>query len=294
MTELITIISKHIESLAEEEQKDVLKFSKRLESYIHVPVNEKEYKRMAVFATNSATVQVVLKSLSEYNYPKKYNHTFDIISYWYGLALLVQSENKEAKKFVLDLINNFLQSKHPDLSQFRRFLSFITHTKEFDTIKVTVENYFLSKQNELESYNWAKEIGLELPEDDKWYINFEISTDGKFRSGNSLSTKEKESRLILIVTAYPLRRENNCWEIELKNWNKSITAWWPIITERTIKLDNKWKNYKLKTTPSLRNLKNVIQEIEKVLNVKFERNIYLKTFSGKIKNKNAAQNWLKN
>lgn len=73
-----------------------------------------------------------------------------------------------------------------------------------------------------------------------------------------------------------------------------ITAWWPIITERTIKLDNKWKNYKLKTTPSLRNLKNVIQEIEKVLNVKFERNIYLKTFSGKIKNKKAAQNWLKN
>jgi diphthamide synthase subunit DPH2 len=29
------------------------------------------------------------------------------------------------------------------------------------------------KQSKLESYNWAKEIGLELPEDYKWYINFE-------------------------------------------------------------------------------------------------------------------------
>ena len=48
----------------------------------------------------------------------------------------------------------------------------------------------------------------------------------------------------------------------------------------------------MKTTPSLRNLKLAIKEIETALGIQFNRKMCRKTFRGKIGNKNAVQKWL--
>lgn len=290
MRALIKKINESVDAFPKEEKKEILKFTKRLESYIHVPTNKKEVERMLPFAHKDYLIDYILKNINDYKYPEKSEYPFDIISYWYCLALFVQSERKEAKNFVQNLIEKFLNSEHEDLWQFRRFLSAFESTTEYDKAKETIENYFLSKQDSLESYLWAKEIGLELPSDNNWILFFEISTDGEFRFGNDLSEEEKERRLVIKTSAYPLQGKK-CWEIELNNWNNSISAWWPNLSEREVIIDNK-KNYYLKTMPSLRNLKELIQELEDHFAINFKRQIYLKTFKGKIKNKNAVQKWL--
>jgi len=290
MSELINKINESVVNLSKSEQKKILKFSKRLESYIHVPTNKKEFERMISFASNDFLVNFVLKVLDDYKYPEESKYPFDIVSYWYCICLLALSNIEEARKFPINLGNQFLKIEHNDLFLFRRILAFIKDTA-YEPLTKDIENYFLSKQNELESYKWAKEIGLELPSDNNWALFFEISTDGKFRFGNDLTDKEKENRLRITTSVYPLR-DKKCWEIELKNWNKTISAWWPTLSKNEIKLEKKRKSYTLKTEPSLRGLKEVIQEIETALDIKLDRTIYSKRFKGKIKNKSAVQKWL--
>lgn len=289
MREFIEKINEKVKNVPKTEQKEILKFSKRLESYIHVPTNEKEINRMSSFSSNQFLIKFILKNIKEYNYPTTSAYPFDTISYWYCIALLIISKNDDGKSFVLDLAKKFIKNEHLDLWQFRRLLEPI-EIQEHQIIKKEIESYFLSKQKEIESYKWAKQIDLELPKDNSWMLFFEISTDGRFRFGNDLSELEKEKRLWMNVSVYPLKGKR-CWEIELKNWNNSIFAWWPTLSEREIRLSK--NNYILKTKPSLQNLKKIIKEVETVFNVTFDRKIYSKRFKGKIKNKNAVQKWLR-
>jgi ribosomal protein L23 len=290
MREFIEIINKNVNDVSKVEQKEILNFLKRLQSYIHVPSNEKEINRMKAFSSKKFLVNFILKNLENYPYPRISTYPFDIISYWYCIALLILSEDTKGKDYVFGLAKQFIKNEHLDLWQFRRLLEFI-NIEEYGGIKKEIELYFLSKQNDLDSYKWAKQIGLELPKDNSWMLFFELSTDGKFRFGNDLTELEKEKRLRMTISVYPLQGER-CWEIELKNWNNSISAWWPNLTEREIRLSKKKNNYVLKTEPSILNLKEVINEVETVFNVKFDKTIYSKRFKGKIRNKNAVQKWL--
>lgn len=290
MRELIQVINKNVKEIPAIEQKEILKFSKRLESYTHVPTNEKEIQRMKSFSHNKYLVAFIQKNLENYSYPKASKYPFDIVSYWYCITLIVLSESTDGRNYVLDVARRFIKNEHLDLWQFRRLLDSIK-LEEYQTIKKEIDAYFSLKQNDLESYKWAKQIGLELPKDNSWMFFFEISTDGKFRFGNDLTDLEKEERLRMTISVYPLQGKK-CWEIELKNWNNSISAWWPNLTEREIRLSKKKNDYVLKKKPTLSNLKEVIKEVEILFNVRFNKTIYSKRFKGKIKNKNAIQNWL--
>ncbi|WP_298781943.1 hypothetical protein [uncultured Polaribacter sp.] len=290
MREFIEQINKNLKNIPKDKQKEILKFSKRLESYTHVPTNEKEINRMKPFSTNKFLINFILKEIDTYNYPKVSKYPFDIISYWYCIALLILSEDEKGNDYVIGLAKRFLKNEHLDLWQFRRLLEPIK-IRDYKIIKKEIASYFLSKLNDLESYKWAKQIGLELPKDNSWIFFFKISTDGKFRFGNDLTDLEKEKRLSITVSVYPLQGEK-CWEIELKNWNNSISAWWPNLSERKIRLSKNKNDYILKTKPSLYSLKEIIKEVENVFNVKFDKTIYSKRFKGKIKNKNAVQKWL--
>ncbi|WP_298503501.1 hypothetical protein [uncultured Maribacter sp.] len=290
MRELIEKLNKSTINLSKLEKKEALKFSKRLESYTHVPTNKKEIERMNSFISNEFLVSFVLQIIENYKYPRESKYPFDIISYWYCLCFLILSNQDKATEFSINLGNQFLEKNHNDLWQFRRLLEFIDNPK-FKVLTKNIENYFLSKQNDLESYKWAKEIGLELPNDNNWALFFEISTDGRFRFGNDLTPKEKESRLRITTSVYPLQG-GKCWEIELKNWNNTVSARWPTLFKNEIRLEKKRKNYVLKIEPSLRNLKLVIEEIETILDTRFDKTMYMKRFKGKIKNKNAVKKWL--
>jgi len=290
MRVFIEKLNKNAQNLPKNEAKDILKFAKRLESYTHVPSNEKEINRIKIFSSNTFLVNFILKNIEQYPYPNESKYPFDIISYWYCIALFIMSKEEKARGFVINMAEEFMHNEHLDLWQIRRLLEAV-NPKEYQNIKEKISSYFISKQEYLESYIWAKKIGLELPKDNSWMFFFEISTDGKFRLGNDLTETEKEQRLRITVSVYPLQGQN-CWEIELKNWNNSISAWWPNLSEREIRLSKQNRNYKLKTKPSLLNLKKVIEEVETEFNVKFNKTIYSKRFKGKIKNKNAVQKWL--
>ena len=291
MRELATLLEKLGEDFPKAEQKALAKLYNRLESYIDTPTDPKHILRMAPFASNAHLVNTVLEALRQYNYPEKSGYPFDIISYWYCISLLALSEQQEANDFVRNLASDFLQQEHSELWLFRRFFENMPND-EYAEIGTQIIEHFLELQNTLESYQWAKSIGLILPTDNNWRISFEISTSGKFQCSKPYPTAEEEKLISMNVSLYPLSWKNQCWEIKLRNPNNSINAWWPTSSTNTIKLERKWRDYTMKTTPSLRNLKLTIKEIETAFDIQFNRKFCLKTFSGKIGNRNAVQKWL--
>lgn len=293
MRELTALLVENAKKLPKAQQAKIKKFANRLESYSWVPSNKKESQRMNAFASDQELIVHTLEAAKQYSYPNAYDHTFDIITYWYCLSLFAESDIGETREFVRDLATAFLESKHKDLWMFRRSLQYRLDD-DFDDIRGKIESYFISKQNKLESYIWAKEIGLELPSDDNWRFYFRISTDGEFRSRNSLPDNQKRTYFWISTSVYPLN-DDQCWEIEVKNMSRTISAWWPVLHEKGIQFeydDDTYEIRTLKTTPSLRNLKPLIEELENLLDVTFDRNICTKRFSGKIRNKPAIQKWL--
>lgn len=284
--EIIDTINEKIIHLPEAEQKTVLKFAKRLDSYIYIPHQKKEKLRMKPFSEDAFLVDFLLDILNEYDYyPKPHAHNYNNGKpYWYILFLLMLSNKPNATDFVIQMAENFLKEKHIDLYRFRQAFRQL-NLPQFKTIQNDVECYFLSIQDTLEAYQWAKEIGLQLPSDDNWRITFDIGTS------NSDLTNNKEKTFSVMVTVMPLE-QGRTWEIRLSNRDNSVSAWYPNLSENKIVVRKQDKDYFLNNKPSLRNLKKVMTEIEEVFDVKFSKTLLHSYFQGKIRNKNTVQKWL--
>lgn len=286
MKNLIDTINEKATHLAEAEQKSVLRFAKRLDSYSYIPHQKKQKIRMKPFSEDGFLVDFLLDILNEHDYyPKPHAHNFNNGKpYWYILFLLMLSNKPNASNFVTQMAEKFLQEKHIDLYLFRlTFGQF--NLPQFKSLQKDIEDYFLSIEDSLESYQWAKEIGLELPSDDNWHITFDIGIDHNYFTDNM------ENYFSIVVTVMPLER-GNTWKIDLSGRDNSIFARWPNLSENKIVDKNHSKDYFLKNKPSLRNLKKVIAEIEELFDVKLSKTLLHSYFQGKIKNKNAVQKWL--
>lgn len=301
MGSLTSQMMENIKSQQVSEQKQKVKFINRLSSYWHVPSNQKEVNKMLPFAQQLSIVDFVLDNLTIYGYPQEitFDVDFDIIGYWYCLALLMVSDDKNAHDFVLDLIDRFIDTEHDDLWQFRRILNYIDNDI-FKQAKVEVESYFLSREKTLESYKWAQDIGLELPSNDKWGLEFCFDTQGEYIMKSDIPCEEKNVFFQLRVSVYPLDgcggslTAGNCYRIEFDNLSRTVRGNWSLGRDKTLTVDINDDYYKIiDVNPSLIHLKDFIKELEDIFEFKFNRTIVTKSFHGGIKNKNAVQKWLR-
>lgn len=269
-------------------QKLLNKFIKRVDSYYYVPSTEKEMNRTKVFAVDERLIEFVFEYIKkDYSHLQGYNFDSSVTErsfFWNILAFLRFSKQYKIKIYIINLAEQFLKADHEDLYIFRIFLGYIDDPV-FKEIKTKVENHFLAIQDSLESYKWAKEIGLELPSNDKWQISFTIN-----------ATEYKKEQISLDIKVYPIqgkdiRGEYRCWENCMGNYNNTVSGWWPITADDEIKIDYTVK-YRLKVKPSLLNLKTNIKEVEDILGVKFDKKIEFLWVQGKVKKKNTIQKWL--
>ncbi len=274
-----------LQTLSKAEQKPILKFVKRLDSYSMTPDTKKEIYRMKPFASDKFLVEFFVDVLEEIEYPReKIGWYFDYIPFWYCIGLFILSDSEKATNFTINTAKKFLETNCFDLPDFRRIFSFI-EKEEYQSIKNEIENHFILLENLLDSYKWAKNIGLGLPSNDKWYLSFELK---------NYDERDEEPNEVwwLDVKVYPLNSGKDC-SIKLKNWDKEDSCKvYSHFDDNKINVYYKDTTYHLKTERSLQNLKAMITEIEEVFGFKFSRKIHHQFTQGKIKNKGAIQKWL--
>ncbi|WP_294823363.1 hypothetical protein [uncultured Flavobacterium sp.] len=218
-------------------QADIMKLCKKLDSFIHAPVTGKEISRMESFAGNEELVRFVSSEMKKYfdgnaalQSPAE-NEYYDVISFWYCVALLILAEDNE---FIPYFTKKFIDSEHKDIYLLRRTLN---NSGKGGNCLAKVEAYFDGVNSKTDIYIWAKSIGLELPGTHDWdfYICLQASSEARF------------------ITVYLIGKapdgKGNSYEIR--------------VTERATMID-------IATEKTIYNLKGVIAELESTYNFKFE------------------------
>lgn len=93
----------------------VWKFCKKFASFSHCPVKPADYKRMEAFCTEPVLVDVLLKAMDGYFCTDDYGIDFDVVGYYYAVALLSQSGYRRAD--CLALLDKLVDYETASLAQ---------------------------------------------------------------------------------------------------------------------------------------------------------------------------------
>lgn len=88
-----------MEAADETNKEDVWNFINKCSTFVHCPVSQGDYKRMLKFADNEALVDVVINTISKMGYPFSEEDRGDVVTYYYGIALISQSNYRRERKY---------------------------------------------------------------------------------------------------------------------------------------------------------------------------------------------------
>lgn len=83
------------------------KFCKALANYAHAPVTASDYKRMEKWVEETALIDVLLEACDNYFPNPEFRYSFDIIGFFYSVALISQSQYR--RQDCLNLLNKITQ-----------------------------------------------------------------------------------------------------------------------------------------------------------------------------------------
>lgn len=72
------------------------KYCKQLSKFSHAPVSPAEYKRMEKWVGEHGLIDVLLQACDGYYQNEKNPHEFDVVGFYYSIALLSQSQYRRA------------------------------------------------------------------------------------------------------------------------------------------------------------------------------------------------------
>ena len=125
MEKIHVLVSERSARLTPQGKTQAGKLAKKLDSFWHCPVTDKEYGRMAPFAGQQELVELVLEILRDYPVPDSgdYSVIFDTVGYWYCIALLSLSENDAVLQFLDRLTDSLIARRHRDYYSWERLLA---------------------------------------------------------------------------------------------------------------------------------------------------------------------------
>ncbi|GMQ63827.1 hypothetical protein [Vallitalea maricola] len=185
MSDLINLYNIELAKYNNESKKQITKFIKKLETFVHAPTNTKEIERMRPFSVDKNLVKFVLGVLEKYYIQKNklyFNRlsgefsNYDVREFWYSFCILLLSSEKEGSNFVETVVNDFINMNHPDFHIVRRLFLYIDDNTLNDLEKV-VFNHYNNIQMNSHVNKWAENVGLVLPSDILWQFYFYITTE---------------------------------------------------------------------------------------------------------------------
>lgn len=167
--------------------------NRKLGSFIHAPLNLKEVLRMEPFAADAEVVRAVAATLDNYailptspeererqrttGLPKDY----DIVGFWYCVALLALSAEPEAVRYLLVLARMLMVEDPAELFLLRRIVRLLEgfpfpHLQE---LKSRIEGFYDTVTHQLEAFRWLEAAGIPWPESYEWEVIAQYSSDGE-------------------------------------------------------------------------------------------------------------------
>lgn len=187
-----------MEATDETNKEDVWNFINKCSTFAHCPGSQGDYKRMLKFADNEALVDVVINTISKMGYPFSEEDRGDFVTYYYGIALISQSNyrREDTLKLLEELVDYVIENNSIDADPLVRNLKVLSKT--FDDLKEIYEKskpiYAMVSMQDILSevttmlchvlpYNYITEEQVQAQ-----YLNVENPIDGKVNVEINLDT----------------------------------------------------------------------------------------------------------
>lgn len=239
------------------------KFAKKLQSFCYCPVSDKEYARMESFATQKDLVELVFEILKDYHVPDSddYGTIFDKVGYWYCIALLSLSDNKNILKFLENLTENLIARKHRDTTLLKRNFQYYANCPNLEGMYRKIKLYFQELNDISPVYELMKLIGMTVPEEVPWRFSFTLTNYVDFKFEKDMSDQEKEQRFDLRVEFHSPYGDGECYKIHFKNYTNLIRTGYVTNNDTSGEIYFPGREVHLPSAPSVMNLKKLLQKL---------------------------------
>ena len=173
-----------------------------LDSYIHVPTDRKETERMKPYAEDSTLVHIVADIIQGHScipsIPQEKEdyritgiYSYDVIRFWYCVALLAQSPNEYATASLSGLARTLMEQGPGELGILYRILLLLPEQEHLHGLTDELANYYRKIIPDLEAAKWLAEAGIPYPYTFEWSVSFRFTSNGEtvLLSGNETERK---------------------------------------------------------------------------------------------------------
>lgn len=218
------------------------RFNSALDSYVHAPTNRKEILRMQPYATDEKLVRTVAGFLQGYccipsnaqeleNYCMIGHFYYDIIRFWYCVALLALSSDSAALDCLTRLAHTLMEQGPGDLHVLYRILLLLPEQSSLNGLRQELSDYYKNTIPTLIAAQWLAKAEIPYPDDFEWNLSFHFTSNGEmFPTSNN--QEEKKAWYILRVDMFGPRTLFNdytrftSYQIYLRNGDHSIHGSW--------------------------------------------------------------------
>ena len=220
--------------------------NRKLGSFIHAPLNLKEVLRMEPFAADAEVVRAVAATLDDYailptsSAEREHQRTtdlskdYDIVGFWYCVALLALSAEPEAVRYLLVLARMLMVEDPAELFLLRRTVRLLEgfpfpHLQE---LRSRIEAFYDTVTHRLEAFRWLEAAGIPWPESYEWEVVTQFSSDGEPYADPAAPKEERRRRVVLTLrlnsprSLYGRCRQHNSYEISLRNEDNTTRGMW--------------------------------------------------------------------
>ena len=173
-----------------------------LDSYIHAPTNRKETERMGPYAEDSALVRIVADVIRGYScipstpqekedYRITGIYNYDVIRFWYCVALLAQSPDEYATASLSGLARTLMEQGPGELGILYRILLLLPEQEHLHGLTDELADYYRKIIPDLEAAKWLAKAGIPYPDTFEWSVSFRFTSNGEtvLLSGNETERK---------------------------------------------------------------------------------------------------------
>ena len=218
----------------------------KLGSFIHAPLNLKEILRMEPFAADTEVVRAVAATLDNYailptspeererQYTTGLPKDYDIVGFWYCVALLALSAEPEAVRYLLVLARMLMVEDPAELFLLRRIVRLLEGFPfpHLQDLKSRIEGFYDTVTHQLEAFRWLEAAGIPWPESYEWELLAQFSSDGEPYADPAAPKEERRRRVVLTFrlnsprSLYGSCRQHNSYEISLRNDDNTTRGLW--------------------------------------------------------------------
>lgn len=213
-----------------------------LDSYIHAPTNRKETERMKPYAEDSSLVRIVADVIRGYscipstpqekeNYRITGIYRYDVIRFWYCVALLAQSPDEYATTCLSGLAHTLMEQGPGELGILYRILLLLPEQEHLHGLTGELADYYRKIIPNLEATKWLAEVGIPYPDTFEWSISFRFTSNGEtvFLSGNETERKAWFTLSVELFGPQSLYGDYTrftSYQIHVRNGDNSIHGHW--------------------------------------------------------------------